>query len=107
MNKVIIDRFCPCYQQRQTRLYPTAQSTVLPGAIATAQLYEVVKNPKEQPLNDYFKPGKQLYQWLFAPLVKALQEQKIDNVSFVLPAHTFQEFPGIACSICSTTCIIA
>ncbi|MFP4100768.1 CHAT domain-containing protein [Coleofasciculus sp.] len=35
---------------------------------------------------DYLTPGKQLYQWLVAPLEENLQAQDIDNLAFVMDA---------------------
>ena len=49
-----------------------------------AKLYETLidrKTSREQ----YEPPARQLYQWLIKPLEKALEEQKIDNLLFVMP----------------------
>ena len=36
---------------------------------------------------DFWQPGQSLYKWLFKPLVEALREKKVQNVSYVLPAR--------------------
>lgn len=54
--------------------------------ILAEQFRATVEN-RESLEDDYRVSGRQLYQWLVKPLREVLQDNKIDNLSFLLPAQ--------------------